>query len=45
MSSDGQGGGWALLWMPKSEVEVKGLSRWYIDAYIYCDKADENYMT
>lgn len=34
MSSDGQSGGLALLCKPKSKVEVKDLSRWYIDVYI-----------
>lgn len=32
-----------MLWKPKSKVEAKGLSRWYIDAYIDYDKAEEKW--
>jgi len=43
VSSDGQSGGLAMLWKPESKVEVKGLSRWCIDAYIDYDKAEERW--
>uniref|UniRef100_A0A7N2LFD6 Uncharacterized protein n=1 Tax=Quercus lobata TaxID=97700 RepID=A0A7N2LFD6_QUELO len=39
--SDGQSGDLALLWKPESKVEVKGLSRWYIDACIDYDNRGE----
>ena len=41
VSSIGQSGGLALLWKPESKVEVRRLSRWYIDAYIDYDNMGE----
>ena len=41
VSSDGQSEGLALLWKLDSKVEVRRLSRWYIDAYIDYDNMGE----
>ena len=41
VSSDGQSGGLALLWKPESKLEVRRLSRWYIDAQIDYDNMGE----
>ena len=37
ISSVGFSGGLALLWKPDSTVEIKGITRWYIDAIVDSD--------
>ena len=36
VSSNGLSGGLALLWKPNTQVHVQNLSRWFIDAHIFC---------
>ena len=36
MPSEGRSGGLALLWKPKTYVNIKGYSKWYIDAEVVC---------
>ena len=37
VSSEGQSGGLALLWKPDTKVHVKKISRWFINAHVFCE--------
>ena len=37
VSSEGQSGGLALLWKPDTTVHVKKISRWFINAHVFCE--------